>query len=235
MLRRIGRRPGPTIKWDWPRPAADPAGKGQVVLHDHLRLNLSRTNLSVNVHKISRVLLCVHTCVFERPSLCTHLCVCLWASYVIYSFFLCVFVYLSSNRETQTSVQGFGNLVVGFLNAYYEDHIQPVTESYSNWASDITSTMWEKTQASIVNYMPFRETNGTLYWSKCRNKPCVFSHVLLFCNSSNIWNSFSIWVHHADLWECWVWASVSIAVGCSWLYFGHLSSQTVQSGFSFNI
>lgn len=87
MLRRIGRRPGPTIKWDWPRPAADPAGKGQVVLHDHLRLNLSRTNLSVNVHKISRVLLCVHTCVFERPSLCTHLCVCLWASYVIYSFF----------------------------------------------------------------------------------------------------------------------------------------------------
>lgn len=63
----------------------------------------------------------------------------------------------------------------------------------------------------------------------------VFSHVLLFCNSSNIWNIFSIWVHHADLWECWVWASVSIAVGCSGLYFGHLSSQTVQSGFSSNI
>lgn len=178
----------------------------------------------------------VYTPVCLNVLLCVHIFVCVCGRHMSFIlFFVCVFVYLSSNRETQTSVQGFGNLVVGFFNAYYEDHIQPVTESYSNWASDITSTMWEKTQATVVNYMPFRETNGTLYWSKCRNKPYVFSHVLLFCNSSNIWNIFSIWVHHADLWECWVWASVSIAVGCSGLYFGHLSSQTVQSGFSSNI
>ncbi|XP_034467314.1 apolipoprotein C-IV [Hippoglossus hippoglossus] len=64
-------------------------------------------------------------------------------------------------REAKAKVQDYGATAVGFFGAYYEDHIQPVSDSYAKWASNVRSSMWEKIQTSIDGYMPFRATNAT--------------------------------------------------------------------------
>ncbi|KAI3361197.1 hypothetical protein L3Q82_013397 [Scortum barcoo] len=56
-------------------------------------------------------------------------------------------------RETKAKVQDLGGVAWGFLDAYYEDHIQPVTDSYTKWASDVKSSVWETILSRIENYM----------------------------------------------------------------------------------
>uniref|UniRef100_A0A3Q3L987 Apolipoprotein C-IV n=1 Tax=Mastacembelus armatus TaxID=205130 RepID=A0A3Q3L987_9TELE len=58
-------------------------------------------------------------------------------------------------REAKAKVQNVGATVVGFLGAYYEDHIQPVADSYAGWASNIKSSFWTKIQTTIETYSPF--------------------------------------------------------------------------------
>ncbi|XP_062255724.1 apolipoprotein C-IV [Platichthys flesus] len=64
-------------------------------------------------------------------------------------------------REAKAEVQAYGATAVGFFGAYYEDHIQPVTHSYAEWASNARSSMWEKIQTRLDSFMPFRSTNAT--------------------------------------------------------------------------
>lgn len=59
----------------------------------------------------------------------------------------------ASLREVKSKVQNLGGPVLGFFGAYYEDHIQPVTDSYVEWASNLKSSAWEKLQTTIHNYM----------------------------------------------------------------------------------
>lgn len=66
--------------------------------------------------------------------------------------FLCTF---ASHREAKDKVQGLRDAVLGFVGTYYEDHIQPVTSSYADWASDVKSSVYEKIQTTISSYMPF--------------------------------------------------------------------------------
>ncbi|CAK6959083.1 apolipoprotein C-IV [Scomber scombrus] len=58
-------------------------------------------------------------------------------------------------RDAKTKVLNVGEAVLGIAGSYYEDHLQPVAESYSQWASDVRGSMWEKIQTTIDNYMPF--------------------------------------------------------------------------------
>uniref|UniRef100_A0A672Y6F6 Uncharacterized protein n=1 Tax=Sphaeramia orbicularis TaxID=375764 RepID=A0A672Y6F6_9TELE len=60
-----------------------------------------------------------------------------------------------SYREAKVKVQDFGEAALGFAGAYYEDHIQPVTASYTDWASGLKSTLWEKIKTTIDDYSPF--------------------------------------------------------------------------------
>ncbi|XP_040020898.2 apolipoprotein C-IV [Gasterosteus aculeatus] len=57
-------------------------------------------------------------------------------------------------REVNAKVQDLGAPVMGFIGAYYEDHIQPVAESYVEWASNLRSSMLDKIQITIGNYLP---------------------------------------------------------------------------------
>ncbi|XP_035528916.1 apolipoprotein C-IV [Morone saxatilis] len=53
-------------------------------------------------------------------------------------------------REAKAKVQDYGGAALGFLGAYYEDHIQP-------WASGVKSSVWEK----IQTYMPLKANSPT--------------------------------------------------------------------------
>lgn len=64
-------------------------------------------------------------------------------------------------REVKAKVQDLGEPVLGYIGTYYEDHIQPVTEIYFEWAANVKSSVWEKIQTTIDNYMPLRATNPT--------------------------------------------------------------------------
>ncbi|XP_041843545.1 apolipoprotein C-IV [Melanotaenia boesemani] len=54
-------------------------------------------------------------------------------------------------RKARTKIQDIVSLAVGFGGAYYEDHIQPVTDSYVEWATNLGSSLWEKVQATVGN------------------------------------------------------------------------------------
>uniref|UniRef100_A0A671WK33 Uncharacterized protein n=1 Tax=Sparus aurata TaxID=8175 RepID=A0A671WK33_SPAAU len=73
------------------------------------------------------------------------------ACFMYLGTYLCTF---ASHREAKAKVQGLGDAVLGFVGTYYEDHIQPVTSSYADWASDVKNSVFEKIQATISNYMP---------------------------------------------------------------------------------
>ncbi|XP_042346805.1 apolipoprotein C-IV [Plectropomus leopardus] len=64
-------------------------------------------------------------------------------------------------REAKVKVQGWGESVAGFTGAYYEDHIQPLTDSYVQWASRFKSSVLETIQTTIDNYKPLKATNPT--------------------------------------------------------------------------
>lgn len=95
---------------------------------------------------LSTYFVCVHIDVFVcacNVYLVTHLCACV------------------SHREAKATVQGWGEPVLGYIDAYYEDHIHPVTGSYVEWASDVKSSVWEKIQTTIDNYRQLKGTNST--------------------------------------------------------------------------
>lgn len=58
------------------------------------------------------------------------------------------------HREARTNLQDVGWGVYGFLGTYYEDHIQPLKDSYTEWASGIRNSMWDKIKTTIDNYAP---------------------------------------------------------------------------------
>ncbi|XP_056237744.1 apolipoprotein C-IV [Seriola aureovittata] len=64
-------------------------------------------------------------------------------------------------RDAKAKVHGLGVTALDFLGTYYEDHIQPVTDNYVGWASNVKSSMWEKIQTTIDNYRPFKGTTAT--------------------------------------------------------------------------
>ncbi|KAM6994348.1 apolipoprotein C-IV [Tautogolabrus adspersus] len=57
-------------------------------------------------------------------------------------------------REVKAKVQDLGELALGFAGAYYEDHVQPVTDRYFGWAFSVKSSVWEKIQVTMDNYNP---------------------------------------------------------------------------------
>uniref|UniRef100_A0A3P9MMR6 Apolipoprotein C-IV n=1 Tax=Oryzias latipes TaxID=8090 RepID=A0A3P9MMR6_ORYLA len=59
-------------------------------------------------------------------------------------------------RQAKAKFQGLGETALGFAGAYYEDHIQPVTDSYVEWASNVRSSLQERIQTAVENYIPFR-------------------------------------------------------------------------------
>lgn len=67
----------------------------------------------------------------------------------------------ASDRGAKAKVEDLGEMALGLVGAYYEDHIQPVIGSYAEWVSNVRSSMWEKIQTSIDNYMPFKANNAT--------------------------------------------------------------------------
>ncbi|XP_036393856.1 apolipoprotein C-IV [Megalops cyprinoides] len=47
---------------------------------------------------------------------------------------------LTDTRETLAKVRGH---VKGYAEAYYSDHIKPVTDPYVKWASETTASVWD--------------------------------------------------------------------------------------------
>ncbi|XP_054596994.1 apolipoprotein C-IV [Nothobranchius furzeri] len=46
--------------------------------------------------------------------------------------------------ETRAKIWSLGEAMVEFVGTYYEDHIQPKTESYAEWASNMRSSLRQK-------------------------------------------------------------------------------------------
>ncbi|XP_060905343.1 apolipoprotein C-IV [Labrus mixtus] len=61
-------------------------------------------------------------------------------------------------RAAKAKVQGFGEQALGFAGAYYEDHIQPVTDRYFGWAFSVKSSVLENIQTTMDNYNPLKAT-----------------------------------------------------------------------------
>ncbi|KAF7652183.1 hypothetical protein LDENG_00100170 [Lucifuga dentata] len=55
-------------------------------------------------------------------------------------------------RETKEKIENIGGSLMGFAGAYYEDHIQPVTGRYTEWASNAekTVTVWKCTSSTTA-------------------------------------------------------------------------------------
>ncbi|KAM7383193.1 hypothetical protein PAMP_002865 [Pampus punctatissimus] len=60
-------------------------------------------------------------------------------------------------REAKAKVQNMGEVVLEGAGVYYEDYVQPVTDSYVQWASDVKTSVWEKILAAVDN-LPFKAT-----------------------------------------------------------------------------
>uniref|UniRef100_A0A3Q3QSX5 Apolipoprotein C-IV n=1 Tax=Monopterus albus TaxID=43700 RepID=A0A3Q3QSX5_MONAL len=58
-------------------------------------------------------------------------------------------------QKVSETAKYVGATALGFFSAYYEDHIQPVTDGYAKWASDVKTSTQNKIQTIIDNYMPF--------------------------------------------------------------------------------
>ncbi|XP_041649654.1 apolipoprotein C-IV isoform X2 [Cheilinus undulatus] len=59
-------------------------------------------------------------------------------------------------RAAKAKVQGYGDLAMGFAGTYYEDHIQPMTDRYIGWASNMKNSMLEKVQSTFDHYNPLK-------------------------------------------------------------------------------
>uniref|UniRef100_A0A668VR39 Uncharacterized protein n=1 Tax=Oreochromis aureus TaxID=47969 RepID=A0A668VR39_OREAU len=53
-------------------------------------------------------------------------------------------------RAAKNKVLAIGELAQGFAAAYYEDHIQPVTDSYVEWASGVKSSPIQLTLSFVI-------------------------------------------------------------------------------------
>ncbi|XP_061633525.1 apolipoprotein C-IV [Phyllopteryx taeniolatus] len=60
-------------------------------------------------------------------------------------------------RAAQENVQNAMDLVKGIAAVYYDEHVQPVVDNYSQWAAGIRTSAREK----ILNYLPFVSSNTT--------------------------------------------------------------------------
>lgn len=49
-----------------------------------------------------------------------------------------------------------GSTLYGYAETYYEDNIQPLTDSYTQWASSVKSSVLEKIQHTVGDYIPMR-------------------------------------------------------------------------------
>ncbi len=105
-------------------------------------INASKLEISVNDRRLSE-LLKYFVCVRINEFVC--------ACFMYLGTHLCTF---ACHRETKSKVKDFGGAAWGFFGTYYEDHIQPLTDSYTEWASDVKSSVWEKIQTTVENYLP---------------------------------------------------------------------------------
>ncbi|XP_075907152.1 apolipoprotein C-IV [Nelusetta ayraudi] len=56
--------------------------------------------------------------------------------------------------SAKTKVQTLGTTLYGYAETYYEDNIQPLTDSYTQWASGVKNSVLEKIQHTVGNYIP---------------------------------------------------------------------------------
>ena len=84
------------------------------------------------------------------------MCVCVYVQYICIHGVFCRSQYdcACAHREARTKLQDMGEAVYEFFGTYYEDHIQPVKDSYAEWASGIKGVMWDRIQTTIINYLP---------------------------------------------------------------------------------
>lgn len=74
--------------------------------------------------------------------------------YIVFHSCRCQYACASVHREARTKLQETGRAVSGYFSTYYEDHIQPMKDSYAEWASGIRRATLDKIQTTIDNYMP---------------------------------------------------------------------------------
>lgn len=72
----------------------------------------------------------------------------------VFHSYRCQYGGASVHREAGTNLQDMRKTVVGFLGTYYEDHIQPVKDSYVEWASGVRRAMRNKIRTTADNYVP---------------------------------------------------------------------------------
>lgn len=58
--------------------------------------------------------------------------------------------------SAKTKVQSLGATLYGYAETYYEDSIQPIAESYTQWASTVKNSVMEKIQHTVGDYIPIR-------------------------------------------------------------------------------
>lgn len=73
---------------------------------------------------------------------------CVWTASHIF-FCTCVF-----SSSAKTKVKSLGTTLYGYAETYYEDNIQPLTDSYTQWASGVKNSVLEKIQHTVGNYIP---------------------------------------------------------------------------------
>lgn len=70
-------------------------------------------------------------------------------------FFVCVthLCTCASHSEAKAKVQDAGDFVLSLFASVYQSKIQPVAESYSEWASNVKESLTEKIQTTVSSYM----------------------------------------------------------------------------------
>ncbi|XP_061770672.1 apolipoprotein C-IV [Nerophis ophidion] len=61
-------------------------------------------------------------------------------------------------RAARAKVQSVMGVMTDYVGAYYEDHVQPVTDSYREWASGIQHSLSEKMQRTFMSFMATNTT-----------------------------------------------------------------------------
>lgn len=84
--------------------------------------------------------------------ICLHMKIYVCAGLFVFSY-TCACV---SHSHAKAKAKELGGVVLGFAAAYYEDHVQPVTDPYFEWAASARSSFWERVQKTVDNYTPFK-------------------------------------------------------------------------------
>ncbi|XP_040923805.1 apolipoprotein C-IV [Betta splendens] len=56
-------------------------------------------------------------------------------------------------RDVQQKVYDIGGTAMALADAYYEEHIQPVTAGYTEWASNLKTSMWTRIKTTVDSYV----------------------------------------------------------------------------------